>query len=993
MTTTASILLGLATALVGAPPDFDREIAPLIARRCLSCHAGDGVKGGLDLTTRANALRGGDSGPALSTDDLAKSGLWERVADDEMPPKHPLTADEKTLLRDWLTAGAKWSEGAIDPLKYTSAERAGYDWWSLQPLSKELQPPVVAGVNHPIDAFVSAKRQAVGLTSNPPADRAVWIRRVTFDLLGLPPSPEEIEAFVNDPAPDAAERLVDRLLASPLYGERWARHWLDIVRFGESNGYERDLPRPDAWHYRDWVIQALNKDMGYDEFVRWQLAGDSLTHDEFEASRALGFLVAGPHDTVVPVVDRMRQVMRQDELEDVIGTIGQTFLGLTVNCARCHDHKFDPISAREYYQFVAALAGVNHGEREIITAENARLVQVAKTRFEQVTRALRDIEEPARQAVLRDKANGITGAIAAPAPIAAWDFTKDLRDHFGTLHGEWKGDGKRTSNGIEVREGAYVATPPLSRDVTAKTLEVRVKLTDVIQRGGGAITLQTLDGAIFDSIVFGEQEAQRWMPGSNGFSRTQSLQGTMDEVADKEFVTVAIVYHADGTIAGFRNGQPYGKPYRSSAPVTYAAGKAHIVFGLRHSPVGGNHSLKGTIAAARLYDRALTNEEVTASAQASGVFVSDAELVARLTEEQRQQRDQLRQDIIHAQQQLAAREKAAKQKIYTVQSTLQPGPSFVLKRGNVADRGDQVVAAGLTAVRGLTADLQLSAESLETDRRRRLADWITDRNNPLFALVMVNRLWHYHFGAGLVENPSDFGFNGGLPSHPELLEWLASEFVRSDYSLKHMHRLIVTSATYQQSSQHRTDAAKMDAHNRYLWRMNPKRLDAEMIRDTMLAVADSLVLELGGKGYSDVNSYFFKGTQFYDPIDPTGPQASRRTIYRAWARGGRNPLLDTFDCPDPSTTTPKRSQTTTPLQALSLMNHSFVLRIADEFAQRLQHEAKNDSPSAVRRAFALTYGRAPTADEITQCTAFVQKHGWPSLCRGLLNSSEFLYVD
>ncbi len=984
------LLIALTAA---APPDFERDVAPLLARRCLSCHAGDGVKGGLDLTTRANALRGGDSGPALSADDLTKSALWERVAADEMPPKHPLAANEKTLLRDWLTTGAKWSEGAIDPLKYTSAERAGYDWWSLQPIATDLRPPRLKEATHPIDAFISAKRQAVGLTGSPPADRAVWIRRVTFDLLGLPPSPEEIAAFVDDPAPDAAERLVDRLLASPLYGERWARHWLDIVRFGESNGYERDLPRPDAWHYRDWVIQALNKDMGYDEFVRWQLAGDSLTDDEFESSRALGFLVAGPHDTVVPVVDRMRQVMRQDELEDTIGTIGQTFLGLTVNCARCHDHKFDPITAREYYQFVAALAGVNHGEREIVTADRARRLQDARTRLEQVTRAIRDIEEPAKQIVLKAKTGGSPSAVVGPAPIAAWDFSRDLRDHVGALHAEWVGDGKRTDLGLEVHDGAYVATAALSRDLGEKTLEVRVRLSDLQQRGGAAISVQNLDGSAFDAIVFAEHESQRWMPGSNGFVRTHSLQGPAEERADKDFVTLALVYRADGTIAGFRNGEAYGKPYRSFGLATFTAGKAHVVFGLRHVPVGGNRSLTGTIAAAKLYDRALTDEEVAASAHAAGVFVSETELVAALTEAQRRQREQLRQDLLKAQQELATSEKAAKQKIYTTLSTLQPGPSFVLKRGNVADRGDKVVPAGLTAVRGLNADLQLSAESLETDRRKRLANWITDRNNPLFARVMVNRLWHYHFGAGLVENPSDFGFNGGMPSHPELLEWLAAEFVRSDYSLKHMHRLIVTSATYQQSSQHRAEAAKQDAHNRYLWRMNPKRLDAEMIRDTMLAVADSLVLELGGKGYSDVNSYFFKGTQFYDPIDPTGPQASRRTIYRAWARGGRNPLLDTFDCPDPSTTTPKRSQTTTPLQALSLMNHAFVLRIADEFAQRLQHDAKNDSPSAVRRAFALAYGRAPTHDEITQCTAFAQKHGWSSLCRGLLNSSEFLYVD
>lgn len=983
----------LLTVTAGAPPDFDRELAPLLARRCLSCHAGDGPKGGLDLTTRANALRGGDSGPALSNEDLPKSALWERIAADEMPPKHPLDAKEKAVIQAWLAAGAKWSEAPIDPLKYTSAERAGYDWWSLQPLSTDLRPPALKDASHPIDAFAYAKRQSVGLTGSPPADRAVWIRRVTFDLLGLPPSPEEIAAFVADPAPDAAERLVDRLLASPLYGERWARHWLDVVRFGESNGYERDLPRPDAWPYRDWVIQALNKDMGYDEFVRWQLAADSYTHDEYESSRALGFLVAGPHDTVVPVVDRMRQVMRQDELEDLVGTVGQTFLGLTVNCGRCHDHKFDPISAREYYQIAAAFSGVNHGERDIPIAENVRRLEAAKARQAALTQSLKDIETPAQQAVIREKAGTSTTATAAPSPIAAWDFAKTLRDQIGELHGEWRGNGKQTPQGIEVREGAYVATPPLSRPLQEKTLEVRLKLAHTNQSGGGAMTVQNLDGGLFDSIVFAEQEQHRWMPGSNGFTRTQSLRAPEELEAHREFVTITMVYRADGTIAGFRNGVAYGTPYRSSGPAHFEAAKAHVVFGLRHAPVGGNRALAGTIASARLYDRALSNEEVAAAAQTTGVFVSEAELLAKLTEPQQQQRRQLREELQRIQQDLTELEKASKQKIYTAMTTLQTGPSYVLKRGNVGDRGPEVTPAGLSAIRSLPATFALNANSLEPQRRQQLAEWITDRRNALFARVMVNRLWHYHFGAGLVENPSDLGFNGGLPSHPELLEWLAGELIRSNYSLKHMHRLIVTSATYQQSSQHREEAAKIDAHNRFLWRMNPRRLDAEMIRDTMLAVADTLVLEVGGKGYSDVNSYFFKGTQFYDPIDPTGPQASRRTIYRAWARGGRNPWLDTFDCPDPSTTTPKRSQTTTPLQALSLMNHASVLRVADQFAERLQRDAKNDSPAAIRHAFSLAYGRAPTAAEIALCTAFAEKHGWSSLCRGLLNSSEFLYVD
>ena len=713
-----SVCATAAEPLTAEQVQFEKSVAPLLIGKCIACHSGSEAKGRLDLTVRDKLITGGESGPAIVPNTLDKSLIWQRIAANEMPPKHPLPAAEKQAIQRWIESGAVWSGGALDPLKVSTDQRAGFDWWSLQSIANVAIPKTndTDRLRQTVDAFIQARLEQRGLKPAPPADRRVLIRRITFDVIGLPPTPDEVDEFVGDNRPDAFERLIDRLLASPHYGERWARHWLDVVRFGESNGFERDLPRPNAWPYRDWVIQAFNRDLPYDEFVRWQLAGDIIAPNDPESIKSVGFLVAGAHDTVVPVVDRMRALMRQDELEDTMGVVGQTFLGLTLNCARCHDHKFDPITAREYYQVASALAGVDHGERE---------------------------------------------------------------------------------------------------------------------------------------------------------------------------------------------------------------------------------------------------------------------------------------------------------KIYSAIAT-QPPPMKVHQRGSVSALGDEVPPGGLRAIQGLDPSFGLTPDAIESHRRLKLANWITDVRNPLFSRVMVNRIWHYHFGSGLVETPSDLGFNGGKPSHPELLEWLSGEFAgialgRSEisrfrlqeghagdsprFSVKRMHRLLLTSATYQQSSTFNGDAAKSDVGNRMLWRMNPHRLEAESVRDAMLSVAGQLNTEIGGKGYADVNSYFFKGTQFYDPIDPVTFANNRRTVYRMWARGGRSPFLDTFDCPDPSTTTPRRSATVTPLQALSLMNHSFSLRMADRFADRLLVEAGANPKDQVHLAYRLLFSRNPTADEVSLSEAFVQRQGRGAFCRAMWNSSEFLFVD
>lgn len=377
--------------------DFDSSVAPILARRCLDCHSGADPKGKLDLSRRDRAMAGGASGEVIVAGKPEESWLWDQVESDEMPPKAPLSAQEKATIRQWIAAGATWGTDPIDAYQVSTDKCAGRDWWSLQPF-RAVSPPEVSRPDWArtgLDRFVFQKLEAEGLEPEPEADRRTLIRRLRFDLTGLPPTPEEMDEFLKDSAAGAYERLVDRLLDSPDYGVRWARWWLDLARFGESNGFEFDEFRPNAWRYRDWVVDALNRDMPYDEFARLQLAGDVLRPDEPGAVEATGFLVAGAYDSVGQnqISAAMKAVVRADELEDYIGTVGQTFLGLTINCARCHDHKFDPIRQVEYYQFASSLAGVRHGERDLSNIDPNSIAM--RGQVEAIAERISEIEAPA----------------------------------------------------------------------------------------------------------------------------------------------------------------------------------------------------------------------------------------------------------------------------------------------------------------------------------------------------------------------------------------------------------------------------------------------------------------------------------------------------------------------------------------------------------------------------------------------------------------------
>lgn len=977
--------------------DFEQAVAPILVSHCLECHQGAEPEGGLDLRSLETVLKGGDSGEAVLRGDAMSSLLWQRVQSDEMPPKHPLKETEKAVLKQWLNEGASWGKTSLDLFSATTKSRAGRDWWSLQPVRPVVPPRMESNwVRNEVDSFILKRLQDSGLNPSREAPPRELIRRLFFNLIGLPPTPEQVAAFVADPSEESYRRLVDELLNSSHYGERWGRHWLDVVRFGESNGFERNFQRENAWPYRDWVIRALNNDLPYDQFVRMQLVGDQLVGG-IEGAAATGFWVAGVHNTTVGGSKRMKQLARQDEIEDVLATVGQTFVGLTFNCARCHDHKFDPITQTEYYQLASAISGLGFGERQITVPEEQQRLDQIDSRLKMLQTQLSEIDDAAREQVLADRSNDETAVAKPPMALSRWEFDLDLHDSNGHLDGTAQGNARVEDGALFLDGNSYVETSPITQHIAEKTLAAWVQLDSLDQRGGAAITIAGLGNGVFDAIVFGEREPRRWMAGSNSFLRSDSFGGPLESDAVRQPVHVAMVYESDGTIIAYRNGVPYGQPIRKSGLQKFEAHQTQVLFGLRHKPVGGNRFLTGRIHSAALYDRALSADEVAVVAQSSKGYVSEEQLVAVLKDPERKSRQLLKNKIGDLKKDRSEQTEKAKQTIYTLTAGAAQKVN-VLLRGDPDNVGDVVSPAATAAIKGMPSDFGLPPDAPEMDRRRKLAAWVTNRNNPLFARVITNRIWHYHFGTGIVETPNDFGFNGGRPSHPELLEYLSSQLQANGYRLKWLHRQIVMSSTYRQASHGQADrrwqnAIQKDAANRLLWRGPRRRLEAESLRDAMLTVSGQLNKQAGGPSFKDVSVTLNSGTTYYEPLDVDGPEFFRRTVYRFNPRGGRSALLDTFDCPDPSSTAPRRSVTTTPLQSLSLMNNSLVLTLSNDFAKRVRRDVGDDVWQQVSRAWQLAIARRPDESERQLSTQLVSDHGLEALCRGLFNLNEFVVIE
>lgn len=784
-------------------------------------------------------------------------------------------------------------------------------WWSLQPLTQPRVPQIGnlrSRIANPIDAFLLAKLQEKGLAFAPPADHRTLLRRLSFDLTGLPPDP----ALLDEPY----EQAVERLLASPRYGERWGRHWLDVARFGETDGGEHNYERFNAWPYRDYVIDAFNRDLPYNQFVRDQIAGDALYPNDRNKIAATGFLVAGPWDQVSAVLNKdplMRKTARMDELDDMVTTTCATFLGLTVNCARCHDHKFDPIPTRDYYRMAAAFSGAGFGERAVASGEERKRydsqVNPLRTELDRVRTELAAIENPVTVRLL--------GAKYREFDRQRWGEPR--RIPVNPLYN------RETFRPAEARYWRMLVSA--QHGARARIDRVEVRPAGIVFPAWKAAEAATVDKPAALSMDLGEAKA-----------------------------VGEIVWSAD-----LEDGETDGTP---------------TVYRFECSADGKEWR---TVA---------SNLDHVSSLELDLPSLPDEELNRALSAEARERRSVLAKRRDDLQAKLTAIPTPAR--IYAV-NTHAPEKVTVLERGSVAKPGEEVSPGGLSAVRELSPQFGIPPDATDAQQRIALADWIANPKNPLTARVIVNRVWYYHFGAGIVNTPSDFGANGDRPSHPALLDWLAASFMEHGWSLKWLHRQIVTSRAYQQSSAFNPKAHAVDAGNRLLWRMGLRRMDAETLRDSILSVAGSLDLKAGGPSFP-LHKKGARGSYIYHALDNDGPAVWRRAVYRFVVRGGDRVLLDSFDCPDPSVAAPQRTVSNTPVQALALMNNAFVVRQADLFAKRLERESPGNRAAQIGRAYLLAFGRTPRPAEVAEGVKFLKGRSLGLYCRALLNANEFVYV-
>jgi hypothetical protein len=878
------------------------------------------------------------------------------------------------------------------------------DWWSFKPASPPEFPKVSEtrfSIRNPVDKFIFAELAKHKLTPSPEADRRILIRRLSFDLTGLGPRPDEIDAFVSDPAPDAYERLVDRLLASPRYGEHWARHWLDVVHFGETHGYDKDKMRTNAWPYRDYVIQAFNQDKSYSRFVEEQLAGDVLFPDEPEGIVALGFIASGPWDFVghveLPITKTDGLIARYNDRDDMVMTTFSTFESLTVHCARCHDHKFDPITQKDYYGLQSVFAGVDRANRPYDTN--------AATHIQRRSLVTQKKSLKARQAALR----AAQAKMASPELQRLDEKLAEVKTQLGAEGAAQMAD-KSPSNGyhseIAPKEDVtkWVQVELVSQVQVDNIRLLPARPTDFADTPGFGFPVRfkievSEDAEFTHSEIIADHTAADFPnPGDAPLAfelkgkeaRCVRITATRLWERSKDYV------FALAELQVFGNGTNLARAAKVSARDSIEAGrwsKTALVDGY-----GSREKLSDTppTAAQLARRKALESERNQLIAERRRVL--DALMGPALVSETAAMDSQLAQ----CEKQLIAL--PAPSLVYAAANDFPPEGSFsppangirpvnLLARGDVKRPKELMSPAALPAVPGPQFKFDLPDPNDEGARRTALARWITDRKNLLTRRSIVNRVWQYHFGKGLVETPNDFGHMGALPTHPELLDWLAFWFLENGESFKKLHKLLVTSATYRQTSAGRPDFNSIDGENRFLWRMSWTRLEAECIRDTMLLASGQLDLRMGGP--SD-RQFFFKDDHSpvydYTRFDADSPAACRRSIYRHIVRSVPDPFMDCLDAADPSQLVARRYTTLTALQALAMLNNPFVLRQCEHFATRLE-KMSGDPETQVDWACRWALGRKPTATEAQEFNSYLHQYGLANLCRVIFNTSEFLFVD
>ncbi len=941
----AGLALLTASPLIGAEDPasvafFEQKIRPVLVEQCYECHSAKAkkLKSGLFLDSKAGWQKGGESGKAIIVPGKPEESLLLRSirhteVDLEMPPKKPKLPD--TVLADF----AAWIKaGAIDPRDQATAEvkRGDKNWWSLQPLAKEF-------THADIDGFIDAKLAEQKLTRSAPAKPQALIRRLSYDLTGLPPSQAEVDAFVAAHQADArkaTEALVDRLLASPRYGEHWGRHWLDVVRFGESNGFERNFVIDDLYPFRDYVIRSLNDDKPFDQLMREHLAGDVIGQNQPAVEVGSAFLVAGPYDDVGNQDPVAAQNIRAATLDDMITATSGTFLGLTINCARCHNHKFDPIATEDYYRLRAAFEGVVHGRRTVVTKEEQQAF---------------------------DGAMAPLNAERAKIVAAQDDLTKT----------------------VEAKAKKLLATRKPSRP-KADTLLTEEKITPIDARFVKLTMSATssnpksgVGGRISEFEIWSDEATPRNVALASYGSTAEGAKGaTADDFPQ--------AYSAALTIDGDEGAQWFvGNP----AELVITLPRVERISRLAYRTAKGRLVRDNTQGATPCEYEMFVSRDGQEWQKVADSYDREAwspahafERVRRevTTPEEAKQLAKLTGQLAVLDKRIAAVPKLRQMWVGTHQP--KPAPTFVQKGGDPMKPLAQVLPASLGVLDQVTPKYELKADAPEGERRVALANWIT-KDNPITARVLANRLWHYHFGTGLVDTPSDFGFLGSKPTHPELLDFLAQRLIAHGWKIKALHREILLSQTYLQSADFNPTAARVDKDARLLWRFPPRRLGAEEIRDTLLATAGQLKLEpMGGPGFR-LYRYLVNNVSTYIPLDTQGPETYRRAVYHQNARASVVDILNDFDLPDIAFASPKRANTTSPLQALTLFNNSFTLDMAKALATRL------DGPDPIAQAYSFTLQRQPTATERAAAEKLIAQHGKPAFCRALLNSNALIFLE
>ena len=779
------------------------------------------------------------------------------------------------------------------------------DHWAFRPVKR----PVIIGALNPIDGLIAKKLHANGLVHSKVADRITLVRRLYLIMHGLPPTPEQVQEFIDDSAPDAFSRLIEKVLASQRYGERWASHWLDLVRFGETTGFETNRERPNAWHYRDWVIDSLNIDKPYDQFIREQLVGDALGQ-----GIGTGFLVAGPNDIVKGQDPKLGKMQRMNELDDMINATGTTFLGLTTGCARCHDHKFDPISQKDYYSMQAIFAGVSHGDRSL------KLSQKIKREIRQKKAEKVRLKESLSRFIPK------SGELRKPV-----SFTYN-EEKFPAIKA------KIVRFNIDRSNSSQPCIDEL--EIFSGKDNVALASTGAIATSSGDFIhpfhkLEHInDGLYGNSKSWIAAESTGWIqiqfPKVERIDRIEWARDREGKFSDR----LAVKYRIEVAL----NADEWVQLSSSSDRKPF-----------------------------------LEDNQENALYEFSGFPQKEAKKGKMMLSELKV----IEKQLVDLQNQ---------NKVYAGNFT-QPKATYLLYRGDPDAKREEVSPGAISAF----ASLNLTRSEPEQQRRLALANWIANPGNPLTSRVLVNRLWQFHFGDGIVGTPSDFGINGMSPTHPKLLDWLAVEFMENDWSIKHVHRLILNSKTWQQSSRPNIEAMKIDASTRLLWRYPIRRLAAEAIRDSVVMMSGVLNLKSGGPGFNGFQVQMENVRHFF-PKKSYGPSDWRRMIYMTKVRQEQESVFGVFDCPDASQSVPKRSRSTTPLQALNLLNSTFLMQQAEIFSYRLKRDVGSNIVAQVKHAFELCFNRSPSKAEVHSSSAFIESEGLSQFTRALFNSNEFVFV-